>query len=487
MKVSAEDIQYLKEQTGKSEEEILQGLAKEGLEPQTMGGKALDVAGRIFDATGGVTRTALAQGAEALTGADLYNEGDWAKAMSGRAPSTDELLGRGGMEEGMTRSSLGFVGDVALDPAVLASGTIKAGGSLLSKLASVVGKKEAAKMIAEGAAKGASASRFLNPTEVAMQIPGLKQAGEAATSAVSKGLDKAGRFVYQSRALQALDDVADRAGKESVGDIMYREGMTGTSATLEDKIKAYNKKILAEREGILQDIGQTKVSGNEILDSYAKQSSGVLDPLSAEGRNVEKLAAYEDTKKMGKEWFEPLNERSVYDSSLVMDKKIPQGNLAQLTDIMTSVNQAVGSGAYKGGAINQASTKELKKLSAVARKEMYNAAKKADPEKAARMAQINEDISAILSTAKKMESEAGKTASSVVVGPMTGATLMSGNAGLAIGKGLGDLGKSTVFRTNTGIALKNMGKAASRKNETLTDILDSVARQTGTRALREEE
>ena len=171
---------------------------------------------------------------------------------------------------------------------------------------------------------------------------------------------------------------------------MYEQGMSGSSASLEKQAQEYNKRLLNERGGILEEIGSAKVDPKRIQRAF-REDVPYTDPLSIQGRNVEKQAAFDEAKKMGKEWFDPLYARDVMgEATTVIPSKrdllpeemaskgfspiefgkkeikvdeIPQGNLAQLNDIMSSVNQAIGTGAYKGGAINPASTQELKRQS----------------------------------------------------------------------------------------------------------------------------
>ena len=517
-KVTREELAALAQKTGMTESQITERFRKSGVGVESdvgLGSQALDMAGRALDLTGGITRTAIGAGAEALGAGDIYHEGDLLKAMKGKAPETDELLGRGGMKSGPMRSTLGFVGDVAADPALVLTGTAKVGGKLLSKLATKLGKKEAASAIAKAATKTAEFAPTLNVVDTLVKkVPGVSKAGDMVSNALAKGFDKAGRFVYQGRALQALDDVSSRFGKKKVSDIMYEQGMSGSSASLEKQAQEYNKRLLNERGGILEEIGSAKVDPKRIQRAF-REDVPYTDPLSIQGRNVEKQAAFDEAKKMGKEWFDPLYARDVMgEATTVIPSKrdllpeemaskgfspiefgkkeikvdeIPQGNLAQLNDIMSSVNQAIGTGAYKGGAINPASTQELKRLAKIAREHMYSVAKEADPIKAQRMEDINKEISALLATSKKMQSEAGKTASSVVAGPMTGAAIGSGNIGLAAGKASGDLLKSTYFRTKAGLGLKNASKAASRKDKDWNMVLDAVSRQVGQKNLKDEE
>jgi hypothetical protein len=407
---------------------------------------------------------------------DIYHEGDFQKALVGKAPNTEQLLGRGGMEEGPMRTGLGFVGDVVADPALILSGTAKVGGKLIGKLASSLGKEGAAKAIANASTKVAAFAPALNASDQLIKaIPGAEKATNAVSAALAKGFDKAGRFVYQSRAMQALDDVGERFGKKPLGDIMYEQKMSGTSSSLENQVKDYNKKLLAERAGILEgEVGKAPVDIAGMEQKFEQGGAKYFDPSSVEGRNIEKQTAHQNAKEISKENFSQLKPTP---ASYMGAEAIPAGNVSQLGDVMTSVNQIVGSGAYKGGALNPAATKEIKRLTAAAREEMYNAATKADPVAAARLRDINEEISAILSTSKKLESEGAKTATSVAVGPVTGMAIGSGMPGVAVGKALGDLSKSTWGRTKAGIALKDMGEAVSRKDPGMTSITDAVARQ----------
>ena len=112
---------------------------KEPRSEESFGDKALDLGLRALDWTAGMGRVSAAGLTDLATlgQANLTRPGDFTRMIQGQAPTTEEFLGRSGMEEGPLRTGLGFAGDVALDPGMYASGGTKL-ATKLPKLAKIL-------------------------------------------------------------------------------------------------------------------------------------------------------------------------------------------------------------------------------------------------------------------------------------------------------------------------------------------------------------
>lgn len=106
------------------------------------GGQMLSTAGQVLDYPGGIVRTAVAQGAEALddalggaaaakSGEQIVTSADWKAAFKGKAPGMAEYLKRMGVPEGGSlggvslRGATGFLADMAFDPFTVIAKTVK--------------------------------------------------------------------------------------------------------------------------------------------------------------------------------------------------------------------------------------------------------------------------------------------------------------------------------------------------------------------------
>ena len=122
-----------------SKDEALELMELEGLsakkaekEEKSFLSEAGDMALKALDYTSGIGRTAAAGIADLaampyfLAGGEDYagvtRSGDFTRMLKGDAPTTEELLTRAGMDDGGLKSTIGFIGDVGLDPATYLSG-----------------------------------------------------------------------------------------------------------------------------------------------------------------------------------------------------------------------------------------------------------------------------------------------------------------------------------------------------------------------------
>lgn len=203
-------------------------------------GEGLEYAGRALDWPGGLLRTAIAGGAEALSGKDVVQKGDVMRALKGQAPGTADYAARMGVPEGprinlsplegdtSVRDIGGFVGDVVADPLSLGSKAIKA----------------------------------LRPT------------GEV--------LSQAGKSMYKS-GLKNVDKIVVEKGKSPVSDILLNERKTGSVEKLAKDASDINKKLLDERAKLYQQ---------------ASDAGAVVDMTSAVSGARQKLAKLRENPGM---------------------------------------------------------------------------------------------------------------------------------------------------------------------------------------------
>jgi hypothetical protein len=198
------------------------------------------------------------------------------QAFQGAAPTTSEYLDMYGMKPGLPRTALGFVGDVALDPANYVP----------------------ALNIASWAGKGMKAASA-GTKAVTAGIPYAGKAVEYGTKPIdlvanlldhgaSKTVDAGGENLYKS-AFHKIDEQAarnrDLSWKAAKGttdylapsDVFLKNRATGTAASLRDAQHEISQALLSEREGLL----------NRATDAGARiDYSEALAPLQKDLRNV---------------------------------------------------------------------------------------------------------------------------------------------------------------------------------------------------------
>jgi len=179
---------------------------------------ALDGAGRVLDYVGGHTRTGIngaidgiTNNIDALPNTDLYREGDFDRAMVGKAVGYDENIERSGGEDSYTNAALGMGLDIATDPT-----------TYLSFGASAI-------------PKALKAMKMYQASNAASKLKMLTRAAEVPTKALGKSIYK---LPFRKMDKRAVDYAKNTKGLNPENimkptDIMYENGMRGTTGKLE--------------------------------------------------------------------------------------------------------------------------------------------------------------------------------------------------------------------------------------------------------------
>jgi hypothetical protein len=199
-----------------------------------------DYLGRGLDYAGGLTRTAAAK----MTG--TYQEGDLGKALEGHAPSTADLMQRGGWDNSepvlpealrskyfdpTVRDTAGFVGDVALDPLTYLSGGLSA------------------------VAKKGTSSQLLKKLMIANER-GLMGAGKVMNAAVNpvETLARSRSTKNYAKAFKEVDK--EFSNPESIGSILHGENFVGSGEDATKVVGKLNSQAGDEIGAVLKEAAQ---------------------------------------------------------------------------------------------------------------------------------------------------------------------------------------------------------------------------------------
>jgi hypothetical protein len=379
-------------------------------------GTALDYGMRALDYAGGLTRTAAAAPFGVVQGEDVM------AALKGKAPSTSEYLEeagvgagaslsdiapslysetgqglaleKGGMFDPTQRGLLGFVGDVALDPATYLSGGLSA--------AAKAGK--------------------------------LGKVGRAVSRPVSAVTEPIGKKLFKS-GVKELDEVAIQKGKKPVSEVLMEYDVMGSKKQIADKATDLSNDLFEQREGILQmaDRSGGSVDFNKIMQPFIEKAKAALkdpDPAVQDvGRSMlGTVRRYADAGTVSIQKASQMKTNLYHrlpDNTWDIMKNTPDGNkfLAEMASgIRGSVEEAVEKSTGQGGLLNK----------------------------------VNDDLGTLLTTRKVMGKEAGKEIRRPYISAIDGMILSSTHPHVILGKKAAEIGKSAKFRTKMGSRL--MGK-----------------------------
>jgi hypothetical protein len=207
--------------------------------PQKVG-SAVKTALKPLGYLGGLTRTGVAQAIEPLTGKEFVSQEDWDKAIAGEAPSSAEYMERAGVPEGISlgdipglggiknkwydpsvRGTVGFVGDVALDPFTYLSGGLSA-----------------------AAKAGTTESKLLNALKLANK-DGLTSGGRVVNAALNpiETYNRNNADKLYTKAFQKLDKYSAKEDLPlTASQILKKEGYVGNMQGAVDKLKEISDK-----------------------------------------------------------------------------------------------------------------------------------------------------------------------------------------------------------------------------------------------------
>lgn len=417
---------------------IAQGLPKEAVEAEinsiygefnipeepSLSARALDYGLRGLDYAGGIARTLAA---DVVSPADAVTMDDWKAAMRGQAPNTAQYMDRVGVPEGAkvnlpfigdvsTRDVGGFVGDVALDPLTYAS-----------LGASAVGKLGKAGKVAER---------------------GLTAGGRAAKAT--------GDAIYKS-GFKKIDEGLVERGMKPLSQVMIDAGRpVGTVKGLSKKAGQIGDNLMAERELIYDAIER---SGQKVNIPKAMEPS-----IGAMSEQLRRNPALDGQMGAMEDWLLKYGRDG---------DNVP---VQLASDWKTTLYDGLPQAAYGPMGKVMPAPKEVQKQFARGLKEgIEDAGRRAGGEKMGqRITAINEDLGSLISAQKPMAREVRKANTKNVASSVDGAGVgyALANPGIGIpvlaGKKLGDLSKTTAFKTGLGRAGYELGNSG---------LLDPVLRQ----------
>lgn len=388
--------------------------AENPTEEPGLGSQAFDMAMRGLDYAGGLTRTGVAELANLATDEDMVTQSDWEAALKGQAPSTSEHLDRHGMEDGIGRATLGFVGDVALDPTTYMSGGLTALGKV-SKL-----------------------KKMLNPVGAAADVVGNKM--------IRSGVAQ-------------IDETLEMAGKGKLSDILIKENIVGTNKTIKKKLDKLSGRFSKERADIYKKVDDAgiKVDTSDLVDDFGEFTDAVRSKTT--NKMGDKVAS-----NMEEVFFEAIPSKKI-DGQRVFAESMP---VQKASNIKTQIRKSLPDSFYNSNGVVKDQFKDgVSKLSNVFQKNIENAAESAVPGMGRELAEKNKSWSVLLDSDSPLGKEARKAAGkklftsvdAMILGGGQAAGDMQGGLKMLAMKKAGDLSKSTVFRTRGGKELKRAGTA----------------------------
>lgn len=385
--------------TGKpSREEML--MALKGNAPQAeepgLGAQAFDYGMRALDYAGGLSRTTLAQMADTFTDKNSVTGDDFMKALKGKAPGSEELLGRFDIPEGASvqlpflgetsvRDVGGFALDVAADPLTYLS------------LGALPGAKYAAK--------------------------GLNVA--------KKPLSNLGKKVYKS-GFKNIDEALANKGKKELSEIMLERGVTGTTKNIEKQ-------------------------ANKIADNLLAERTDLINKLDGGGARVDFSNAFDDVIKQNDELRRVPGQRAQADDlagKILEYADEGQVPLAQATKAKTMLYDSLPQSAYNVYGPTKGGTEFTKNMSKAIKDAIEKAAEESSQGAGSKIAGLNEDLGTLLSSRKPLQRQVGKATTKDAFTSVDGG-LAAINPLAALTKKGADLSKTTYFRTKLGKGLKD--------------------------------
>jgi hypothetical protein len=278
---------------------------------------------------------------------------------------------------------------------------------------------------------------------------------ELLQKAVGKGgklAEKGGEAAYKSaRNLQIADKLAADAGKIPVSNILFEHGITGTSQGMAEKAQELIGTLTKQRDEIVKAADAAgAVADTSKVDQALKQLHDEWFSQGAPGAmNPSKAQAFIEGEQTIKDYMQPMQDLQGGNSTA-----------SQLKDILSSVYQKeLSPQSYMTGKLTPELERVLKRGARGMKEGYMDAVSKAvGPEQAAKAEGLNQQLSSLLSTNKKLATEGNKTATKVGLSSIDTA-LGAANPMLAAAKKGGDILGTTWVRTKGGKALNKAGKA----------------------------
>lgn len=272
-----------------------------------------------------------------------------------------------------------------------------------------------------------------------------------------------GKKVYQS-AFKEPDKVTKMYGKKPVSDIFFEKGFTGTTGKALEVGENLIDDLVKQQRQILADIDKAVPEAN--LDEALMPLKNKIDELRASRDPVkiqaadalaEDLATYQSIKATNPAPITPSQMSAMKTSAQnVLPKTAYSQEIAKMNPIYMQGKKALGAGL---------------------RQEVQRVAEQASPELGQSLLGVNTDLSSLLSAGKALSKEASKGMNKNMltsVDPMVAALGQTSGAALPAlaGKKAADLSKTTLFRTNLGRGLYELGDRSPEAAASLWYFLD---------------
>lgn len=431
--------------------------AEEGYVPDSFIEGAKDVGAGVLgalDYAGGLARTSagglydlgqlIAAGGDASKFKTVSAPNAVARALQAKAPTTEEMLERGGVPEGPGRFWGGMAGDILLDPINLS--TMGLGGALKAAVKS-----------------SPWVSKAVGPLT---EIGNMTRPISGTTAAMATGAESTADFAYKS-ALKNVDEELAQKGKEIASPLLKKYGIWGSHKGMHSDLDWLSRQFKKERDDLFLkgDVAGARVTKKDIRSDVAKLL-----------RKERKKARTTEAKKEVRELSSWINKNTFRQKSL---------SLEDATDEKMQIGTKIKNWDAKNMPFPQDAAR---KFYNILQKNVEKSANKADPGLGKKIKDRNKEWQVLLDTDSPLAKETRKEVRRNTWTPVDTLTTMAAWFGAgpkaaastaAIKKGT-DIAKTATARTGTAKAIENLVAAPLRGATAVARPLDAA----GMRALQ---
>lgn len=386
------------------------------------GKDAIDYGIRGLDYLGGAVRTGLASGADAFVPGNNITKEDWINTLKGKAPSSDKLLEKLGVPEGPSLPQ--FKNDSGLSMYGLAKG----GNPEEKEIDLSIQKGPSVR-----GALGFAADIATDPLTY-VGFPGKRIAGEA-TEALGKKIYKSG--------FKKVDEKLIEGGARPLSEGLLERGVWGNNKEIAEKVKGFSKEAANKRSGLYkkaEDLG-AKVDLNEAT----KNADVVINKMAQD-------PGLAPTAESLRELINRYKQKGV-------------ASLQDVSDWKTNLYNSLPSSAFGPNGRLTGPAKEVQNALAEGFKNsIVTSAEKSKAGLGKEIDALNKEWGSFIGAQKPLEKEIRKESTKNLVSSIDAGLLgfMASNAispQVLIAKKLGDLSKTTKFRTGAGLGLIKAGQS----------------------------
>lgn len=397
----------------------------------------LDYLGRGLDYAGGLARTGLARSPQAmlaqkLAGLNITSQDDLARAIKGQAPKTEEYLTRAGVPEGLKASDI-------VPSAYSQTGEewtkLQKGGW------------------ADPSARGVAGFVGDVATDPLTYLSlGTTGAAKTAMNPAAKALEKAGEKLYKSGFKAADTRLAER-GLAPVSGYALEQGMWGGRKSLLDQMAKRKGELMKLREGKFKELTQKGASVDfnkaeqQALDNIIEGTSKKYGGQSQADALLQKLAE------------RPSGDLPSGKASLGMASEIKSDLYGQLPAAAFDVN----------GRLTSEGKKMLQDLSQGYRKEIVEAANRAEAGAGDYIDKLNAEFAAYANAQKPIRKDLAVSERKNLITQVKGA-LAAKEPAMAAAMYTAQGLNTPAFRTGAGLAAQRLGSKGA-------GVIDPVLRR----------